>query len=589
MSDRLAQLVKNMKKRVNLEAGTSSSANSVLQEPSIEAATKAEGDIQQFLSDLPPAFKLDIDSNPFDSVYTSSPNQPSTPASDTPPAYLIIQRCELIAISHQLILKLFHPFLRRSGIRPSDSAMIASINASHAIIHAAKVARCVWQRNSGSGQGMLSGLNYIPSSHGVFYPFGRQLFDAAVVAAHVVIQAPQSVVAKVALDDVRVALEVLRDPAVVTGRGRPATRGGIEGAPHEAVTIVEMLLKKAEMAKRNFTPALAGTKRKLDDIDPSISKGFWLPYVSSGVATESAGTGPGPSNMGLSSSASVSNPHGSPRAKLADKASIDTPPPHARTPSGSSSSITANRAMDKERKYPQIGIRTRISASALSDHKTSASSTLRRESSVSTLSQQQQQQHTTSPGETKTVPDVFSGAGTSTGEDASMAELAPNSAGSYTMSHPYSMDDNAMTGVNVSPTSRFPPPVSTHPPPHNYSGGPFHSGNAPHVYNAGSYSGEHGRQPSGASYYVPYAPPSSQAEFSSMTPAHSHPHHPQHSHLDMMSLHGMHTSEGAQIPKQEEDSRQDGQVQTTTSTPFSSEAWNNATYTHPHWGSGYRY
>ena len=280
--------------------------------------------------------------------------------------------------------------------------MTASINAAHAIIHASRVAQGVWQRYSrggGSGPGRhLSGggggANSIPSSHGVFYPFARQLFDAAVVAAHVVIQAPQSVVAKVALEDVRVALDVLRDPAVATGRGRGASRGGggVQGCPSEAVTIVEMMLKKAEMAKRNYVVpvVVAGVKRKHEEVEVEqqqqhVMRGFLLPYVGPGVAA--GGAGPSAAAESPSSVSSVMpttpvNGHvqGSPRTKFFDKGGLFTSENHhshhhnhhhqglghrVPGPAGVSTTSTSTRERDKERKYPpppSVGIRSRPTA-----------------------------------------------------------------------------------------------------------------------------------------------------------------------------------------------------------------------------------
>ncbi|KAF8580099.1 hypothetical protein K439DRAFT_1620091 [Ramaria rubella] len=607
---KLAQLVKNMKKRVGHDTSSSpspSASTSMPAEPSIDAASQAESEIQQYLADLPQAFRLDMDDDLAEPNYaTTSASLPPPLASETPPPYLVIQRCELVAIAHQLVLKLFHPFLRRPNLRLSDIAMIASINAAHAVIHASRVAQGVWQKHGvGNAAGHTThGVGVaaanIPSSHGVFYPFARQLFDATIVAAHVIIQAPQSVISKVALEDVRVALDVLRDPAIATGRGRTAARGGVEGCPSEAVTIVEMMLKKAEMAKRNYIPLATGTKRKHEEVDVSVAKGFWLPYVGTGVATESTTSSAHGATMPTPGNGSI---QGSPMAKFSDKPFAPEIQPHHIVRAAPSAS-TSTRERDKERKYPAVGIRNRVSIGSGGDRKSPGGTSRRRESSVSSVSTPRQQPTASDSGSYGRPVSCTMGPASSM-----LPEAVPTSTNEFTLSAPYRMDDRHMTEMTVSPTSRFPPQPQA-PAPHNYSTQSYQSTDTPGsrhhqpLYDSSSYSSDPPRQPP-ASFYVPYHPPvvSTESSFRPIngngTP-HSHPHTPQHTHphIDMMALlpsqNAMDTSDLPRATKQEEGTdRQDPQSH-LAGPPFSeSEAWPDPGVprypAQTHWDSGFSY
>jgi hypothetical protein len=431
----------------------------------------------------------------------------------------------------------------------------------------------------------------IPSSHGVFYPFARQLFDATVVAAHVVIQAPQSIVAKVALDDVRVALDVLRDPNIATGRGRASSRGGVEGCPSEAVIIVEMLLRKAELAKRNYVPVTAGIKRKHEEVDDNITKGFWLPYVGASVATESAPSGSIGSNA-MAVTPVNGHVHGSPRAKLADKPFAPENQPHHQTLQHRVSATSiSTRERDKERKYPTLGIRTRPSTGSLSDLKSPGGTSHRRDSLVS-LSQQQ-------PSEQNNYPRSASALGLT---PTLASEANPSPTGEFSVSAPYGIEDRPMIDMNVPPsTTRFPPPPQAHSypthsfPPSTPSSGPQHQS----LYDSGSYSSQPSRQPP-TSFYVPYPPSvppphSAYRGISGHEPPQSHPHAPQQAqHLDMMGLlpdqSAMDTSDVPRVTKQEEGTER---RETHPSSFTGSEGWDHSSANRyagqAPWASGYNY
>lgn len=549
-------------------------------EPSLETITQTEIEIKQFLDDLPQAYQLDLDADPFDPTYSSSSSSLSAPpAGSIPPAYLIVQRCELVIIAHQLILKLFLPFLRRPGIKSSDNSMIASIDSAHSIIKAASIIKGVWQKQSAGGDstGINPRSDTVSSSHGIFYPFSRQLFDAAVVAAHIVIRAPQSIVSSVAMDDLRLALGILRDPSLITGRGRSSQRGGVEGAPSEAVTIVEMLLKKAEMARRNYVPVAAGTKRKHDEVDPNLSKGFWLPYVGGGVATDTK-------------SPVVTNGHNqtSPKTKSVDKSENRT----------TASSVRSGS--DKEHmKYPP-SVRSKASFSSINEAKSVSSSMHHRRDSSHSSSL------SIAPPPPPTMPllppdpEIFVRPSTANGLPSS-AGPTPISRADYVHATTYNIEEQRRVNSHASPTaSRFP----SHPPAldmHNF-GHPYpprsSSSTQPPPYNSAGYNPEHGRSADATSYYVPFQPPlpSNLSGIDDHSQTHSHPSShdsvlsSQHMMMDLIPTQPTaHTGDASRRPK-EDDQHHNNQP---ADSHFAPEGWTTnpaiSRFSHSPWDSGYTY
>ena len=576
-----------MKKRAFYDHSSSCPSTASPAKPSLDAASQAESDIQQYLTDLPPAFKFDIDADPTDHSYASAPPLPSPSASDKAPPYLIIQRCELVTMAHQLLLKLFHPFLRHQNVRPPDIALFASVNAAHVIINASRIARSVWQEN-GSVMVPVGGSDpntNVLLSHGAFYSFARQLFDAAIIAAHVVIQVPQSVVAKVALEDVRMALEILRDPTIPTGRGRAHSRGGVEGCPSEAVSIVEMMLQKAEMAKQNHMPMSAGTKRKHEGVNTIITKGFWLPYVGTGVATESAVSALDRSAGGAESV--KGRLHGPSRAKPSEKPSALENQPHAIPHRVPSMSATA-RERDRDRKYPTVGIRNRVNIGYVADHEAPEGATRpRREPSVS---RPQPQGPSHDPG------GYARPAASTLGSTTLMPpELMRSTPSDFHLSAPYGMEDAPMVDVideSVLPTtSRFPPHSQTN----TYTMDSFQPtgvSEPPHqpVYDSNSYASDPSPQQQPQSFYVPYrqSTPSTHVYQSLSGPGHMHSHshasqQPQLSletppHIRLLpNQNEMDTLDPPRVTKQEEGADRHDSHSHATDSPFPGlEAWTDA-------------
>ncbi|QRV84968.1 Fungal specific transcription factor domain [Ceratobasidium sp. AG-Ba] len=229
---RLAQLIKTLKRRLLDERPLP-----------LEGAASMERSIGEFMRDLPPTWKLDM-SQPASSIMGLREDE----------AAIMVQRCELATAANSLILKAYHPFLKQSISSSSEpfasphQAALACSNAAHALIHAS-----------------IAAHHLLPRTRP--YAFAKQLFGGAVVAASVAINAPTGMFARVALDDVRGALNVLRELDMWCGAGGMR----IEGVAGEAVRIVEVLVGKADPRW------VAG--------DEGLGLGFEMPYVGPGVVT----------------------------------------------------------------------------------------------------------------------------------------------------------------------------------------------------------------------------------------------------------------------------------------------------------------
>jgi len=191
-----------------------------------------------------------------------------------------------VITGQRLILKIYLPFLRpnRTGsvCNTNHQAAVGTINAAHTIIHASRVLHAICKQQPGS-QSKWPGPAIFD-----YYSFGQALFDAAVICAHSVIIQPSAIWARVALDDVVNALEVMKDPAVPTGRGF------LQTCISEPVKIIEMLKRKADGARagNSNSPSNSGSKRKHSEIDAHTNRlatGFQLPYVGAAVASGHSG------------------------------------------------------------------------------------------------------------------------------------------------------------------------------------------------------------------------------------------------------------------------------------------------------------
>ena len=295
---RMAQIVKSVKKRTFKDPLTDSpSSDSV----SIEEAASFEGEVTQFLVDLPLAFKLKIDADL--SILAASVSSPSPFSTDSPErssssACLIAQQCDLVITGQRLILKIYLPFLRpnytSATCNTNHQAAVGTINAAHAIIYASRVLHAICRQSPGSRSKRPGPAIFD------YYLFGQALFDAAVVCAHSVIMQPGAIWARVALDDVADALEVMKDPVVATGRS--FIQGCVEGCVSEPVKIIEMLKKKADgvRAGNSNSPSNSGSKRKHSEVDTHtdhLAAGFQLPYVGVAVTSARPATGSSPGSV----------------------------------------------------------------------------------------------------------------------------------------------------------------------------------------------------------------------------------------------------------------------------------------------------
>ncbi|KIM92184.1 hypothetical protein PILCRDRAFT_114018 [Piloderma croceum F 1598] len=228
-----------------------------------------------------------------------SPFSAEFPERSSSSACLIAQQCELVITGQRLILKIYLPFLRPNHTSNTNhQAAVGTINAAHAVIYASRILHAICKQSPGS-QSKRPGPAIFD-----YYSFGQALFDAAVVCAHSVIMQPNAIWARVALDDVVDALEVMKDPAVATGRG--SLQGYVEGCASEPVKIVEMLKKKADgvRAGNRNSPRNSNSKRKHSEVDTHtdhLAAGFQLPYVGAAVASAGPATG---SSSGSSAQAS---------------------------------------------------------------------------------------------------------------------------------------------------------------------------------------------------------------------------------------------------------------------------------------------
>jgi hypothetical protein len=308
-------------------------------ELSIDQAAAMEGEIQQWLAELPASFHFDLDPSSLGFAPTS-PDMAST---------LLAQRCELFLVANRLILKLYHAFLRQprdSLAGPPHQALLGTVNAAHAIVGAAQVLHAQLARTR-------------PAAF-LFYSFARGVFDAAVVCAHAVVARPSAIWARTAHEDAEAGLALLR----ATSAARP---GAVEGDVWEGVSVVERMLAKAAKSRGiDCAPAVprAGTKRKRTN---SVGEGqpstFRLPFVGAEVGIDpstAAHVAPPPArrqppiiNTSLSSSASQP-PSAVPRSTNSSKPAIK----HSASDKSDKSDATAS-SKSKKSSYPSVGYRVR--------------------------------------------------------------------------------------------------------------------------------------------------------------------------------------------------------------------------------------
>ncbi|EIN14590.1 hypothetical protein PUNSTDRAFT_118038 [Punctularia strigosozonata HHB-11173 SS5] len=339
-----AQLVKAIKKRVYRDVLGDKG------EMTLEEAATIEGEVLQWTKDLPPAFRLSLSA-----------------ATDATNPILLAQQCELAIVASSLILKLYLPFLKtrssaRARPRPGQ-AVHATLNAAHEIIGASKALYGVWRQTR-------------PAAFG-FYDFGKSVFGAAVVCAHALIHEPNGMLAPAATEDVRVALEILRDPLV-----SPPSKAGDGTHANEAVRVIELMLKKADDAKTGMAVGLTfhpGAKRKRSEAEDVLGAGFQLPYVGPGAMVRAAEPTPVttsvttvPPSATVSPSTSTNSAHSSSTGTSVSATTVtirEAPPVPQPTPQAAdqarpllvpaASAVSRPRTGSDGKTRPPIGIRAR--------------------------------------------------------------------------------------------------------------------------------------------------------------------------------------------------------------------------------------
>jgi len=258
---RLAQLVKNLKRRTHHDQ-LDLEANDLVLEESVEL----EGKINQFISDLPTDYQIDLNSSSLleeEDLHTS---------------LTLARSCELQIVANRMIISLYVPYLKAHSVNPLHQASLAIMNAAHKIIRCMKIWQSHWNCPGVRERGRWG-------SFGVYYEYGRILFDAAVVCASIAIDGTGGAFAACLTGDVDSALEVLKDIEASKGAKRrnavgAGTPGDVGANVSEPVAIVEMLKQKIETNK------VAGIKRKRQTSETdAFQSGFRIPFVGAAVST----------------------------------------------------------------------------------------------------------------------------------------------------------------------------------------------------------------------------------------------------------------------------------------------------------------
>ena len=257
---RLAQLVKNLKRRTYRDP-----LDLEVNDLALEESVELEGKINQFVSDLPTDYQIDLNS------------PPSLEGEDSHASLILARSCELQIVANRMIISLYMPYLKAHSVNPLHQASFAIMHAAHKIIRSMQI----WQSRSDCPGARERGRW---GSFGVYYEYGRILFDAAVVCASIALDGTGGAFAACLKEDVDSALEVLKDMETFKGPKRRGAVGvgvpnGVEANVSEPVAIVQMLKQKVEANK------IAGIKRKRQDGEMDVFQpGFQIPFVGAAVS-----------------------------------------------------------------------------------------------------------------------------------------------------------------------------------------------------------------------------------------------------------------------------------------------------------------
>lgn len=336
------------------------------------AATTAQNladNTMQWLDELPERFKLDTSNVDFSTAGFSHPPMTSLrPSSEmeeernAAKALLTYQQCDMAFQGYHFLVRLFTPRLsssvfpnsnRHTNVPTSSEKVMSAdrqlaglkvIQPALAIIHAAEV--------------QLANAPDVSRAIYHTYLLPRRLFDAAVVLAYTAIQQPLYT-SPVVLEAVRTARDILSRVLRVNAGGGDLS----ESYETEAERIVDLLLKRAEKAKTQCAPIMAGVKRKHEEIEAeadSIDTPFRFPFLGTGIVNVYKAQAPisvsrrGSIDPSISQD-SVAAPKFQPYTSTSTRASSSSQKDDAR------SRMSANTISEhRERSMPTISIRQRV-------------------------------------------------------------------------------------------------------------------------------------------------------------------------------------------------------------------------------------
>ena len=188
---------------------------------------------------------------------------------------ILARSCELQIVANRMIISLYVPYLRAHSVNPLHQASLAIMNAAHKIIRCMKIWQSRWNSPGIRERGSWG-------SFGVYYEYGRILFDAAVVCASIAIDETGGAFAACLKEDIDSSLEVLKDMEVSKEhkcRGAVGSPNDVKANVSEPIAIVEMLKQKVEANK------VAGIKRKRQHGETdAFQPGFRIPFVGAAVS-----------------------------------------------------------------------------------------------------------------------------------------------------------------------------------------------------------------------------------------------------------------------------------------------------------------
>lgn len=198
--------------------------------------------------------------------------------SDRESPFVISMRCDLVISANYSMLKAMLPLVKSTG--DGKPGKIDKFHCLH-LMEPATAIIATWAY-------LHSSFKHIRPSMFMCYSFTRNLFDSSVTLAHLAIIQPM--ISASAMPSLECAIEVLKDPSVLTGHLSAANK---DNYPSEAVRIVGALIQKIHDARRG--PGFTGSKRKHEDIDTSTIHltNFRLPYVGAGVICTAPPSGSG--------------------------------------------------------------------------------------------------------------------------------------------------------------------------------------------------------------------------------------------------------------------------------------------------------